>query len=126
MRAPRPRRAVLALCLALIPAMAHAADAPASSDVAPPDILFEIHCGICHDQMGTGTMMLGRRLGGDHALLARRTDLTADYIRHVVRNGLNSMPPQTRVDVSDDELNRIAAYLTRPAAERPPPPGRRP
>ena len=83
--------------------------------------LFDLHCGICHAQMGTGTMMLARRLGPDHALLADRTDLAADYIRHVVRNGIGSMPPQTRVDLSDAELERIAAFLVRPAAERGPP-----
>ena len=80
--------------------------------------LFLAHCGLCHLTLGTGTIMLGRRLGPDHALLAERTDLNAAYIRQVVRNGINSMPPQTRVDLSDAELDQVAAYLCRPAAAR--------
>jgi cytochrome c5 len=90
---------------------------------ATPDAaIFEAHCGICHAQMGTGTMTLGRRVGWDHALLADRTDLTADYIHQAVRAGVGSMPPQTRVDLSDADLARVIAYLTRPAAARPPHP----
>jgi cytochrome c5 len=88
----------------------------------PDAAIFAVHCGICHDQMGTGTMTLGRRVGWDHALLADRTDLTADYIHQAVRAGIGSMPPQTRVDLSDAELTRVIAYLTRPAAARPPHP----
>jgi mono/diheme cytochrome c family protein len=106
-----PRTTVIAICLVPAPAVAAAPDAA----------LFGTHCGICHGEMGTGTMMLGRRLGRDRALLDERTDLDAGYIRQVVRNGVGSMPPQTRVDLSDAELDRVAAYLTRPASERTPP-----
>jgi mono/diheme cytochrome c family protein len=110
------RPAIALWMFVALPAASQAADAP------PPGVaLFEVHCGICHEQMGTGTMMLARRLGGDHALLADRTDLTADYVTHVVRNGIGSMPPQTRVDLSDAELASVVAFLTRPAAERGPP-----
>jgi mono/diheme cytochrome c family protein len=58
--------------------------------------------------------MLGRRLGPDRALLAQRTDLHADYVRTVVRAGLNSMPALTRVEVTDVELDAIASYLSHP------------
>ena len=44
-------------------------------------------------------------------LLANRDDLTADYVKSVVRMGKNAMPRQTRVDVTDAELDKIAAYL---------------
>jgi mono/diheme cytochrome c family protein len=85
--------------------------------------LFNTHCGICHSQMGPGTIMLGRRLGWDHALLDERQDLDAGYIKQVVRNGIGGMPPQTRVDLPPAELDSVAAYLTRPASERGPPHG---
>jgi hypothetical protein len=58
--------------------------------------------------------MLGRRLGPERALLAQRSDLSADYVRQVVRHGLLSMPPFTRVDLSDAELAQLSVYLTRP------------
>jgi hypothetical protein len=56
--------------------------------------------------------MLGRRLGEESALLAERDDLAADYVRFVVRNGLVSMPPLTRVEATEAELDRIVGFLT--------------
>ncbi len=80
--------------------------------------LFEARCGYCHLAGGTGTLMLGRRLGKDKALLAQRTDLSVEYIKKITRVGINSMPPHTRIEVPDSELDSIAAYLTRPESER--------
>ena len=84
--------------------------------------LFHARCGYCHLAGGTGTIMLGRRLGKDRALLGERTDLTAAYVKKITRVGLNSMPPHTRIEVPDSELDLIAAYITRPASARTPPP----
>jgi mono/diheme cytochrome c family protein len=80
--------------------------------------LFHDRCGYCHLAGGTGTIMLGRRLGKDKALLEERTDLTQDYIRHVVRAGIGSMPPHNRVELPDSELDSIAEYLARPSSAR--------
>ena len=74
--------------------------------------LFATRCGICHSEMGPGTLVLAARLGKERALLTQRHDLDAGRIAYVVRNGLGGMPPQTRVDVSDAELLRIEACLT--------------
>lgn len=74
---------------------------------------FDARCAKCHAEAGTGTFMLGRRLGKDRAMLERRTDLPAALIRHVVRNGIVSMPPMTRVEVTDGELDAIVRHLTR-------------
>lgn len=73
--------------------------------------LYLAHCGICHLEGGTGTFMLGRRLGKQRALLADRADLTAAYVEAVVRNGLNAMPAFTRVEITDRELDAVAQYL---------------
>lgn len=75
--------------------------------------LFGQECAFCHVGKATGTMMLGRRLGKDQAELVRRTDLDPDYVKAVVRNGLVNMPPFSRVELSDAELDKIAAYLAR-------------
>jgi mono/diheme cytochrome c family protein len=74
---------------------------------------FTARCAKCHAAAGTGTFMLGRRLGKDRAMLEQRTDLPPELIRHVVRNGIVSMPPLTRVEVTDAELDAIVRYLTR-------------
>jgi cytochrome c5 len=68
---------------------------------------------MCHLQGGTGTFMLGRRLGPANALLAERANLNAAYVKQVVRNGIVSMPRITRAEVSDAELQAIVDYLTR-------------
>jgi len=79
-------------------------------------VLFEAHCGYCHLPGGMGTnlltkqqMMQGRT--PDQGLLANRTDLTGDYVKAVVRNGKGAMPPQTKVDLTDVELDAVAKYL---------------
>ncbi len=79
-------------------------------------VLFEAHCGYCHLAGGMGTnlvtkqqMMMGRT--PDQGLLANRTDLTADYVKAVVRGGKGAMPTQTRVDITDAELDAVAKYL---------------
>ena len=78
-----------------------------------PEAVFLARCQYCHVQLGPGTITLARRLGEEDALLANRTDLTEDYVKTVVRHGLNTMPALTRVEVSDAELELIAEYLTR-------------
>ncbi len=88
------------------------------SKIEQGDKLFHAKCGYCHLQGGTGTIMLGFRLGKDKALLENRTDLKVDYIRHVARSGIGSMPRLTRIEVPDSELDLIVAYLTRPASAR--------
>lgn len=74
--------------------------------------LWKRHCGPCHLEGGTGTFMLGRRLGPERALLEQRTDLNAQYVRTVVRHGIQSMPRFSRVELPDEDLERIAQYLS--------------
>jgi cytochrome c5 len=93
--------------------------APATPNPAPAapkptsigEATFLGKCRYCHVEMGPGTLTLAKRLGPENGLLARRTDLTADYVKAVVRNGLNTMPPINRVEVSDRELDTIATWL---------------
>lgn len=94
-------------------------EAPAGDRLAPGrdgKALFEVHCGYCHLPGGMGTNLLTKqRIAAgqppETALLANRTDLTPDYVKSVVRMGKNAMPPQTRVDITDPELDSVAAYL---------------
>lgn len=93
-------------------------EAPGGNRLAGGDgkTLFEVHCGYCHLTGGMGTNLLTkqRMMAGEppeKGLLANRTDLTADYIKQVVRMGKNAMPPQTKVDLTDAELDAVASYL---------------
>lgn len=91
----------------------------ARSDANADKRAFDTHCAKCHGPTGTGTFMLGRRLGQDSAMLERRKDLAPELIRHVVRNGIVSMPAITRVEVTDAELDAIVRHLTRRPAPAP-------
>ncbi len=78
--------------------------------------LFSHRCGACHLTFGMGTNLLTAQQVAagqtpDKGLLANRDDLTADYVKSVVRMGKNAMPRQTRVDITDSELEKVAAYL---------------
>ena len=93
--------------------------APQGSRLVPGGdgkVLFEVHCGYCHLTGGMGTNLLTKQrlmMGEtpDKGLLANRTDLTADYVKAVVRMGKGAMPPQTRVDLTAPELDAVAKYL---------------
>ena len=84
------------------------------SSHSPDEALFVEKCGMCHRQMGMGTVLLGRRVDPKHAMLEQRTDLTSALITVAVRGGLGNMPRLSRGEVSDAQLARITAYLTKP------------
>ena len=111
--------ALAAISVAIVPkTLAKNQTNGTASQLDPGKKLFHAKCGYCHLPGGTGTIMLGFRLGKDKALLEDRTDLKTDYIKHVARSGIGSMPRLTRIEVPDSELDLIAAYLTRPASAR--------
>ena len=98
----------IALIAALLLATgARAAEAPDGAK------LFRQRCALCHAEGGFGASMLGRHRGPDKALLERRADLTPDIVRLAVRRGTGSMPPFSRVELTEPELQAIAGYLTR-------------
>jgi mono/diheme cytochrome c family protein len=94
-------------------------EAPAGDRLKPGGdgkVLFEVHCGYCHLVGGMGTNLLTKQrmmMGEtpDKGLLANRNDLTADYVKSVVRMGKGAMPAQTKVDVTEAELDAVSKYL---------------
>lgn len=74
--------------------------------------LYGRECAFCHVGRNTGTIMLQKRLPpGTPAQIHERTNLPAAYVRLVVRNGLVNMPPLSRAELSDAELDLIAQWL---------------
>ena len=60
-----------------------------------------------------GSAELQRRYNGEiPATLTERTDLTAETIRAVVRNGQGIMPPNRKSEITDEELDALTAWLT--------------
>lgn len=82
---------------------------------------FQRACAVCH---GSGPAKPGTRAlrtkyrGKLPALLERRTDLAAAYVKFIVRHGVTVMPPFRKTELSDADLDAIAAYLGRKHGER--------
>ena len=92
--------------------------------------VFDQRCAACHGEVPDssfgpaflppmpGTQALRRRYGEAlPALLEERTDLSAEYIEAVVRDGLGSMPFFRPTELSRDDLEALVAYLTRPLVQ---------
>ncbi len=95
---------------------AEVADKDRLSPSSTGEALFSHRCGACHLAAGMGTNLItGQQVAAGRSpemgLLANRDDLTADYVKAVARNGKGAMPRQTRVDITDAELDLVAAYL---------------
>ncbi len=72
-------------------------------------------CEGCHmdSPFAPGTIQLRQSRGEDKALITRRTDLTPEYIKQLVRKGLNGMPLFRRTEISDSELGALLEYLVK-------------
>ncbi len=79
-------------------------------------VQYQDYCSMCHGKGPgrPGTMALQAKYkGAEPALLADRTDLTPQLVKMYVRNGLSIMPIFRKTEISDADLDAIAAYLTR-------------
>jgi mono/diheme cytochrome c family protein len=90
---------------------------PSSTPVERGRIVFQDRCAICHgtDPDAAGTASLRVKYGGAKpALLEQRTDLTPETVKYFVRHGSGMMAFLRKTEVSDAELDDLAAYLSRP------------
>ena len=74
--------------------------------------LFIEKCGMCHRDLGMGTLLLMNRIPREQAKLEDRIELPAELVIAVVRNGLGNMFSISRAEVSDEQLEKIASYLS--------------
>jgi mono/diheme cytochrome c family protein len=79
--------------------------------------VFNNWCSACHSrgpQNAPGTSSLQVKYQGSvPAALEDRRDLTPDLVKFFVRNGVAMMAPFRKTEVSDADLDALAAYLTR-------------
>lgn len=104
----------LALGLVAASAAASAADAPT---LAHGKEVFAKWCAPCHDA-GTaypGTVALETKYQGKlPGALEQRTDLVPDFVKVMVRNGISVMPFFRKTEITDADLDALAAYLSEP------------
>jgi len=63
-----------------------------------PAVVYAKTCGYCHGR-NVGPIILGRHL-------------PADYIKMTARNGRNAMPAFRPTEVTNDELNGLATWIS--------------
>jgi mono/diheme cytochrome c family protein len=78
--------------------------------------VFNNWCSACHSrgpQNAPGTTSLQAKYQGSvPAALEDRRDLTPELVKLFVRNGVAMMAPLRKTEVSDADLEALAAYLT--------------
>jgi mono/diheme cytochrome c family protein len=78
--------------------------------------VFNNWCAACHSrgpQNAPGTTSLQFKYQGSiPAALEDRRDLTVDLVKFFVRAGVATMPQFRKTEVSDADLDALAAYLT--------------
>ncbi len=90
-----------------------AQDRPLSPKQAEGKALYAATCVYCHGPRGYGTEALAARLGAGKGVLDGRSDLNAEYIRAIVRQGLGNMPAYTPTDLTEDQIAAVGEYLMR-------------
>ena len=82
---------------------------------------YEYWCATCHadgprenGRLLPGTASLAAKYGSARpAALEARTDLLSPYVELVIRKGMEGMPFFRKTEISDAEMDDIAAYLSR-------------
>jgi len=108
------RRTWLALGCFAITGAAAAADAPT---LAHGKEVFAKWCAPCHAPGSAypGTVALETKYQGQlPGALEQRTDLVPDFVKVMVRNGISVMPFFRKTEITDADLDALAAYLSEP------------
>ena len=86
------------------------------SRVAAGRLVYKRWCAACHDpgieHPGTNALT-AKYKGVKPGVIVEWTDLRPEFVRHIVRTGISVMPQFRKTEISDTELDRLAAYLSR-------------
>lgn len=96
------------------------AERPLSAEAARGKMIYEERCVHCHQKQFWAGNRIRQRMGDQYAPLDQRTDLNAAYIHQALRRGVGSMIPYRRTELSDAEIDALAAYLTRRSSGKAP------
>jgi (+)-pinoresinol hydroxylase len=105
----------------VIGSAAPAADTPTTTKLAQGQKVFTYWCATCHSTGPgmPGTAALQAKYNGNPpALLLQRTDLTPTLIAFYVRNGVSVMAQFRKTEISDADLDALAAYIVATAGAK--------
>ena len=78
--------------------------------------VYDYWCNACHGpemiKPGTGALQ-AKYQGAVPAALTERTDMTPEFVAVIVRQGISMMPFFRPTEISDPDLEALAAYLAR-------------
>lgn len=97
-------------------------EAPASRAalIARGEDVYQYWCHTCHgpEMLKPGTQSLTIKYQGAlPAALAERTDMTPEFVKFYVRTGIAVMPFFRPTEISNADLDALAAYLSRNTGE---------
>lgn len=87
-----------------------------SALIARGEDVYQYWCNTCHgpEMLKPGTRSLSIKYQGAlPAALTERTDMTPDFIKYYVRTGIAVMPFFRPTEISNADLDALAAYLSR-------------
>jgi len=97
-----------------VPTSVRAAEEGAAS--AAGRLVYERWCAACHDpgieHPGTNALT-AKYQGVKSGVILEWHDLPPELVRHLVRTGMSVMPHFRKTEISDAELDALAAYLSR-------------
>lgn len=91
--------------------------------IARGEAVFDYWCRACHgpEMLKPGTAALAIKYDAAlPAALAERTDMTPEFVSFYVRQGISMMPFFRPTEISDADLEALAAFLTRSPRRRGP------
>ena len=88
----------------------------AGPDLVQGKAVYDKWCAPCHAPGNAypGTMALATKYEGTiPAALIERTDITTDFVKQFVRKGVSIMPFFRKTEITDADLDNLAAYLAK-------------
>jgi mono/diheme cytochrome c family protein len=127
-----PTRRIAAVLLLALAGAASGQSPERAAQVEEGKRVYDYWCLPCHgSELGLpgfgglpGTQQLGIKYRGTDIspLLHERTDLVPEFVKVIVRQGVSFMPQFRKTEISDAELDALAAYLARNNATTETPP----
>lgn len=76
--------------------------------------VFDQWCQGCHmdSPFAPGTIFLKSEYNLAQPVIEKRTDLSAEFVLHLVRNGKGGMPSFRNTEITPTELTALVNYLT--------------
>jgi mono/diheme cytochrome c family protein len=123
MRRVRSAIGGIALSSALWWGASHAQPPARTAQIEHGRQVYEYWCATCHGTglglpgfgglPGTQQLQIKYRGTDISPVLEERTDLVPDFVKVIVRQGVSFMPQFRKTEISDADLEALAAYLTR-------------